>query len=155
MVRHGGGCTGEVQGGQEKPLVASVQLCSQGGLGARSGGTAPGSRQREAAELSPHTERRREENQAAASPGGRRCSGSPSLGPEGYPTFQPWTLSWPMVASSHEQNGSAMEVLQTPHYMHFKFRAQKYVKSVFHEHLQPMQIDHRLFAKNEHKRPQT
>lgn len=40
--------------------------------------------------------------------------------------------------SSHRQNGSAMVLLQ-PHYcVHFKIRAQKYVKSFFREHLQPV-----------------
>lgn len=57
--------------------------------------------------------------------------------------------------SSREQNGSVTVVLQPHRYVHFKIRAQKYVKSVFPEHLQPVQIDHRLFAKHELKRAQT
>lgn len=144
--------------GREKLLLASARRCSEGDKHHDQpplwSATAPESRPRGAAGPVPtRVERRAEENRRCCSPGGQRRGGSPSLGPEDDATFKPWTLSRPMKelhgagGRGHECNGSATAVLRTHRYVHFKIRAQKYVKSVFHEHSQPVPIDHRLFAK--------
>lgn len=150
--------------GRSHVLPVSVRLCSEGSLdvGCASKHKQPSIWARGIALQSRHTRQQRSPSPhtpggmewrtgTAAGPGGRHREGFPSLGPEDYHnvqaigfvpaderTAQCW---WPAAMRRTAAQWWCCKIYR---YVFFQICAQKYMKSVFREHLQPVQINHGL-----------